>query len=167
MHAARLRDLAATLRRFGRSRRSTVALEFALVGPIMLLLSFMIIEDGLMLFAQAVLDNATRDASRQMMINKVNTSAQLRTAICADISTLINCAALNFNVTSGATFPSTAASPSSNGSFASASFTPGNPGDFVLVQVAYDRSYVTPWLIGIGGKDWVLLSTIAFQNEPG
>jgi Flp pilus assembly protein TadG len=166
MHAVGRCDAAAMFRRFGRSRRATVALEFALVGPIFLLLSFMIIEDGVMLFAQAVLDNATRDASRQMMIGNVTTSAQFNSAICANVSTLIDCTALHFTVTSGNTFPSSVVIPSSSGVFASPSFSTGGGSSYVLVEVAYDRSYVTPWLVSIGGNDWVLLATVAFQNEP-
>lgn len=151
---------------FRASRHGTAALEFALVGPVLLLLVFMIIENGLMLFAQAVLDNATRAASRQIMINAVTTSANFRTAVCSNMSTFLDCTALQFYVTSSSSaFPS-ALAPSSTGTFSSSTFSTGNPGDFVLVEVAYDRSFITPWIIQVGGGGWVLLSTQAFQNEP-
>lgn len=154
------------LRGFGASRRGTTALEFALVGPVLLLLVFMIIENGLMLFAQAILDNATRTASRQIMINAVTTSTDFRAAMCSNMSTFLDCTALQFYVTSSSSgFPS-AVMPSSTGVFGSSSFSTGSGGYFVLVEVAYDRSFITPWITRVGGTGWTLLSTQAFQNEP-
>ncbi|WP_419728282.1 TadE/TadG family type IV pilus assembly protein [Lichenicola sp.] len=156
----------APLQRFARCRRATTALEFALVGPILILLVLMIIENGLMLFAQAVLDNATVVATRQLQINTINTSADFRTAVCSNMSNFFNCANLQFYVNSSPTgFPSVVM-PSTSGAFAATVFTPGNPGDYVLAEVAYNRAYVAPWLIKLAGPDWILLATQAFQNEP-
>ena len=94
------------LQRLARCRRATTALEFALVGPILMLLAFIIIENGLMLFAQAVLDNATVVATRQLQINAITTSDAFRTAVCANMSTFLNCANLQFYVNSSPTaFP--------------------------------------------------------------
>src|SRR6185312_500799 len=47
-----------------RSRRGVTLIEFALVGPLFLLLAFAIVDNGLVLFMQTVLDNATREAAR-------------------------------------------------------------------------------------------------------
>ena len=152
--------------RIGADRRATTALEFALVGPMFLLLALMIIENGLMFFAQTVLDNATRAAARQLQIGAVTTSAAFQAALCGQVGTLINCSGLQFTVTSGAAFPTAVTAPTATGTFTNASFAPGTGGQFVLVEVAYNRSYVTPWLINIGPASWVLLSTHALQNEP-
>lgn len=156
----------ALLHRFIRSRRGTTALEFALIGPLLLTLVFIIIENGLMLFAQAVLDNATVMATRQIQIGTVTTSDGFRTAVCANMSTFFNCGNLQFYVnSSSASFPP-AVVPSTNGTFATASFSTGNRGDYVLAEVAYNRAFVAPLVIRLGGPSWVLLSTQAFQNEP-
>jgi Flp pilus assembly protein TadG len=153
-------------RKFVSDRSGVAALEFALVGPVLLLLVVMILENGLMLFAQAVLDNATTTAARQIQIGAVKTSAAFRSAVCANMSTFLNCANLQFYVASSSSAFPAGATPSSNGSFATSSFTTGSGGNYVLVEVAYDRAYVAPWLISLDPSGWVLLSTQAFQNEP-
>lgn len=158
--------LGASLHRLARSRRGTTALEFALVGPLLLMLVFIIIENGLMLFAQAVLDNATTAAARQIQIGTITTSAAFNTAICANTSTFLNCSNLQFYVASSSSGFPAAVTPSSTGAFASASFATGSGGSYVLAEVAYNRSFVAPWVISLGGTGWILLSTAAFQNEP-
>ncbi len=148
-----------------RARRGSAALEFAIAGPVLLLLIFGVIENGLMLFAQSVLDNATRDASRQIMIGTVRTSDAFRTALCNDVGALLDCTKLQFYVQSGSAFPAAVTAPSGTGSFGSTTFASGTAGQFVLVEVAYDRAYIVPWLTRIAG-DWLLFSTQAVQNEP-
>lgn len=155
------------LRALFQSRRGTTAVEFAIVGPVMLLLMFAIIEDALMLFTQAVLDSATQQASRQIMIGAINTSAGFQAALCADGSPLLNCSKLHFDVVSGSAFPASVTLPGSDGSFGTDNtFDPGGADQFVLVEVAYDQPYVTAWLSTLAGGGRVLLSTRAFRNEP-
>ncbi len=148
-----------------RARRGSAALEFAIAGPVLLLLIFAVIENGLMLFAQSMLDNATRDASRQIMIGTVRTSGAFQSALCNDVGSFLDCNRLTFYVQSFATFPSQPTPASSTAPAASATFASGSGGQFVLVEVAYDRAYITPWLSSIAG-DWLLFSTQAIQNEP-
>lgn len=153
-------------RRFARARRGTTALEFALVAPIFLLVICIIIENGLMLFAQSVLDSATRLAARQVMIGAVTTSSGFQTAMCANVSTFLNCSAMQFYVASSSSaFPSVVW-PSSTGTFSSSSFSTGSGGDYVLVEVAYNRNFVAPMVVQLGRTGWVLLGVQAFQNEP-
>lgn len=149
-----------------RSQRGTTALEFALVGPLLLMLAFIIIENGLMLFAQALLDNATVAAARQIQIGAITSTAAFRTAICSNMSTFLNCTNLQFYVASSSSSFPAIVSPSATGTFTSTSFSTGNGGDYVLAEVAYNRAFVAPWVIKLGGPDWILLSTEAFQNEP-
>lgn len=140
-----------------------------MVGPLLLMPAFIIIENGLMLFAQAVLDNATVVATRQIQIGTVTTSDGFRSVLCANMSTFLNCANLNFYVTSSSStsnaFPA-AVTPSTNGTFSSTSFSVGSRGDYVLAEVAYNRAFVAPLVIRLGGAAWILLSTQAIQNEP-
>ena len=149
-----------------RARRGTAALEFAIAGPVLLLLIFAVIENGLMLFAQSVIENATRDAARQVMIGTVRTSATFRTALCNDVSALLTCSQLQFYVQAGATFPAAVVTPTSTGSFGATTFVSGTGGQFVLVEVAYNRAYISPWLVGIVPNGWLLFSTQAIENEP-
>ena len=165
-NAASRSGAGALLRRFVQSRRGTTALEFALVGPLLLMLAFIIIENGLMLFAQAVLDNATVMAARQIQIGAVTTSDAFRFAVCSNISTFFNCPNLSLYVTTSSSAFPPAVTPSTSGTFANQSFSVGSRGDYVLVEVAYNRAFVAPWVISLDGATWVLLSTQAFQNEP-
>lgn len=154
-------------RALGRTRRASAVVEFAIAGPTMILLAFIVIENGVMFLAQSVLDNATRSAARQVMIGAVTTSTAFRTAVCSNVSTFLDCSALQFYVVSSSSaFPTAAVFPGSTGAFSNSSFSSGSGGDYVLVEVAYNRSYITPWLVNIGGTSWVLLSIQAFQNEP-
>ena len=142
-----------------------MAIEFALAGPVLLLLVFIVLESGLMLFAQSVLDNATRLASRQVMIGAVRDSATFQSVLCGGVSPFLDCTKLNFVVQSGAAFPASASLPNAAGVFPNSVFSTGSAGQYVLVEVAYDRNAVVPWIASIGGN-WILLSTTAFQNEP-
>lgn len=153
-------------RHFARSQHGTTAIEFALAGPLLLMVAFVIIENGLMLFAQALLDNATVAAARQIQLGTITTSSAFRTAVCSNMSTFLTCANLQFYVASSSSaFPSVVL-PAADGTFASSSFATGSGGSYVLAEVAYNRMYVAPWVIRLGGPGWILLSTQAFQNEP-
>ena len=148
-----------------RSRRAATALELALIAPFLILIILMVIENGLMLFAQSVLDSATVEAARQIEIGNITTSSAFRSAVCSYTATLFTCANLQFYVASSSlAFPLPAA-PLANGTFLLPTFSPGNGGDYVVAEVAYNRAYVSPWLISLG-KSWTLWSTAAFQNEP-
>ncbi len=153
------------MRELVRARRAATAVELALVSPFFLLIILMVIENGVMLFAQSVLDNATVQAARQIQIGNITTASAFRTAVCSYTSTLFNCANLQFYVASlPLVFPQVAV-PASNGTFLAPVFVPGSGRSFVVAEVAYNRSYVSPWLITLGNS-WTLLSTSAFQNEP-
>ncbi|HEY2133592.1 MAG TPA: hypothetical protein VGH36_11545 [Acetobacteraceae bacterium] len=53
-----------------------------------------------------------------------------------------------------------------NGNLATTSFVPGGAGQDVLVQVAYNRPYLMPWIAIFGGKTGaVMVSTLAFENQ--
>src|SRR5437868_914351 len=71
--------------------------EFALVGPLFLLLTFAIVDNGLVLFTQTILDNATREAARQIRIGKVQLagdttgSGLFKSTLCNNLGGFIPC----------------------------------------------------------------------------
>ncbi len=148
-----------------RTRRATTALEVALIAPFLILIILIVVENGLMLFAQSVLDAATVEAARQIEIGNIKNSSDFRNAICSYTSTLFTCANLQFYVASAPVVFPLPAAPLSNGTFLLQPFSTGNGGDYVVAEVAYNRAYISPWLITLG-KSWTLWSTAAFQNEP-
>ncbi len=172
--ASRRRSFARWVLRFRRDERGATALEFAIAGPMFLVLACVVIELGLILFTQAALDKATRDAARTILIGQVQmaagSSTPFTTQLCASIGTLIPCASLKYNVQSGSTFAALNATvqTDANGNMTNMQFTPGTAGSRVLVQVGYNRPTLIPWVgrFITGNGSNLLVSTVALQTEP-
>jgi len=155
-----------------RGDRGAVAVEFALVGPIFLLLVVMILELGLVQITQSNLDFATDDAARLIRVGTIQTgggSTAFRARICADVGALIPCGAIQYNVQAGNSFGGLNSTIQTNagGDMVNTQFTPGTPGQYVLVQVGYNRNFLMAWagsFLGSNNKR-LLMSTVAFQNE--
>lgn len=162
--------------RFLRSRSGVTMVEFALVGPLFLLLTFAIVDNGLVLFMQTILDNATREAARQIEIGKVQLSGDttgtglFKTTLCNNLGGLIPCASLKWHVQSSTvSFASMSSAVTANGSgqMTSTGFDAGTAQSYVLVQVGYTQPYFIPALARISGAtgNLLLVSTVALQNE--
>jgi Flp pilus assembly protein TadG len=179
---ARLRDTSdhkdnqGPFARFLRSRSGVTMVEFALVGPLFLLLTFAIVDNGLVLFMQTILDNATREAARQIEIGKVQLAGDtdgtglFKTTLCNNLGGLIPCASLQWRVQSSAvSFASLNPAVTANGSgqMTTTGFSAGTAQSFVLVQVGYTQPYFIPALARISGStgNLLLVSTVAQQNE--
>jgi Flp pilus assembly protein TadG len=160
--------------------RGNTAIEFGLIGSAYILMILAALEIGYVLFIQSVLDNATRDAARQIRTGQVQTASNpqttFQTLICDNVSWLIPCASIYYQSSAfwswseadtGLTTPLTR---DSNGNLVSTGFDAGSPGEIVLVQVAYNYTFFTPWLgqlLGLGLNNTAYLSsTVVFQNEP-
>src|SRR5690242_10313613 len=100
-----------------RDRRGTAVVQMALIAPWALLLLLGVVELGLTLFTQSILDGAARDAARQVRTGQVqsagNAQAQLvafQQALCGSLSMLLSQTACAQNVYIDLeTFPSFAA----------------------------------------------------------
>ena len=155
-------------------RRGGGAVEFAIVAPIFLLFIFMIIETGLILFTQATLDNATRDASRLVLTGQAQQGAGasvFTTQLCADVSPLISCSSLAYNVQNASSFGAMSANittDSSGNMTPNANFSPGGSGGDTLIQVAYNRTFLVYWVGSLvsSRNSLLLVSTVALQVEP-
>jgi len=167
-------------RRLLRDSSGVAAVEFGLIGTAFLLLICILLDTGLMLFAQGVLDNATRTAIRPIQTgSSAVTQTTFDNALCAAVAPLIPCSQISFYVNSATTFSGlTPQTPNSTGQLVCtnssaqagncASFTVGSATNFVLVQVAFSRQYLIPWLAKISSSTGTpaLVSTVAFQIEP-
>ncbi len=155
------------------------AIEFALVGSTFMMMLLAAFELGFMLFVQAVLDNAARDAARLIRTGQVqmssNPTSTFSTLLCSEVGSLIGCGNLIYQAkafndwTSAQTSVNTPASRDSTGKFVSSGFSPGTPGQILVVTVTYNYPFFTPWIGGlIGGSTStaLLMSTVVFQNEP-
>jgi Flp pilus assembly protein TadG len=161
------------LRRFLRNVRGVAMVEFALVAPPFFLLVLMIIENGLLVFTQAQLDNAARDAARTIMIGTYQTGNQtpsnFKTAVCNGISGMIPSCTSNIQIyadTDGVSPSNLTTAPSGYWNGGSGTFVAGGASQYQIVQVAYRYPYVSRWLALMGGSSALLVSTVVFQNEP-
>lgn len=150
--------------------------QFALVAPVFFVLVFMIIDDGLAIFTQATLDNATRDAARNVLLGTYqkggNTISDFKTAVCNEMGGLMGSQAtctgnLQVYVNNGSGFSALTAQSGSGGTLTNnGTFNMGSASSYVIAQTAYNRPYIP--LVGnyVNGGSLLLISTIVFQTEP-
>jgi Flp pilus assembly protein TadG len=171
-------SFASLLRRFRDNRGGASALEFAIVAPIFLALLFAILETALMFFASQVLETITQDSARMILTGQAQAAnyqqSDFKQYVCNRIPALFTCSNMIVNVQSFSSFalvainnPFNASCQVQNGNI---QYSPGGPGDVVIVQVTYRwQLFVT----GLGydisdcpNSQKKLQATAAFQNEP-
>ena len=180
---SRLRRLA---RRFARAERGVTAVEFALVSVPLLMLVFGILELGLVMLVITTLDGATQAASREIRTGRFQTSltqpditpAGFKSLVCTNMSWLSSqCSSqLVVEVQTFANFSGLANAPAPPVGYfnpvnpTAPCFSPGQPGDIVLVRAFYDWMLFTPLfnvaLDNTGAGSRRLMSTTTFRNEP-
>ncbi len=153
--------------------------EFALIAPAFLAMLFAILETTLFLFAQATLQNAAVEAGRLFMTGQAQTAgttqSQFQNEVCPMLSALFTCSNLQINVAayssfSGAVTSAPALYDLSGNLIATGTYSPGTPGQVMVVQIAY------PWnIIGIplgsvlpntGHGTAEIMGVSAFRVEP-
>jgi Flp pilus assembly protein TadG len=154
----------------------------SLVGPPFFFLLLTIMDLGLMLANQSLLEGAARDAARLIRTGQVQTASSpisaFQTLLCSDMSPVMSssdCAAdIIFEVQTFSSFGSVSFTPctrnnnNTTGTGTQCGFTPGTGGDIVGVQATYNRSFIIPWVGACltGGSCWFGLGTTNGSN-PG
>jgi len=160
--------------RFAQRQGGAAAVEFAMVAAPFLGLTFAILETGMVLLAGQTLQTAVALSARQILTGQSQTqglsAAQFQQVVCTNVSSLFNCGSIYVNVQTYASFGSVSMlNPVQNGSFNanSMNYSPGGPGDIVVVQLFYQWPIVVPVpsLANVGGSR-LLVATAAFRNEP-
>jgi Flp pilus assembly protein TadG len=161
-------------RRLVRSRKGAVALEMAFVGPPFLLLLVTIVDLGLMLASQSILEGAARDAARLIRTGQVQTQTSpittFQTLLCSRMDSLMSSSTCQgkvvFEVQTFPNFGSVSMTPCTKnanqaGSGTACTFAPGNAGQIVAVQAIYNRQFLIPWVGAClsGGHCWLGLGT--------
>lgn len=187
--AKRVEGFAREISRFARARRGTSAVEFALIATPFLATLIAILEVTIYLFAQQVLQNAALEAGRLFMTGQAQNGfvqnnqttaqeqlTQFKSDVCPMISALFSCNALMVNVSSYADFSSANASEPAlafNGQGAVTntwSFTPGTPGQVMVVQLIYQWPIVSGplgyVLSSLGNGNTEMMGVSAFRVEP-
>ncbi|MGE4483272.1 TadE/TadG family type IV pilus assembly protein [Acidocella sp.] len=136
-----------------RQRKAATAVEFALIGSYTILFSMGFMMMGICQFWQMTLNDAVRNATRQLLLGNITSESQFITSVCSEFGHVAPCGSNSLQVeiqanTTGLTFAGiTAASVNSsgqlspNGGFPAMPFSTGPVP--VLVQVAY---HLPPWL---------------------
>jgi len=167
-----------TVRRFARGEDGLAAVEFGIVAAPFLALMFAIMETALVFFAGQTLETAAADSARLIMTGQAQTAsytqAQFKTAVCARISGLFDCAnGLQIDVQTYTGFSSISSAlplDANKNLLTNFVYNPGNPGDIVVVRLMYQWPiYVS--LLGfnfsnMSGNNRLIMATAAFRNEP-
>ena len=176
--------LIGSLRRFSRSERAASAIEFAMVGPVFILIMGVTIESGVMLTTEYVLQSAVTDAARLVRTGQAQTTplsqAAFKTKICNTANLIMNCTgAVTVYVRSDTNFQNLknnlpdflTIGPSIAGSPVGANcYNPGSPSQPAAVVATYDW-YFKVWGMSVfgnigGGIARRLVGFAIFQNEP-
>jgi Flp pilus assembly pilin Flp len=173
--------------RFIHDQQGAVAAEMAVIAPLFVLMLLSIVEMGLTLFSQSVLDGAARDAARLIRTGQVqgaqNPAGTLQNLVCSRVSMLMTCSNVIIDVQQFPNFGAVAfqnCAPPQN----PCPFQPGQGGQVIGLRLTYNRQFLVPWVGACltGGPCWlgpftgnpngvatnqaVLRSTVVFQNEP-
>jgi Flp pilus assembly protein TadG len=175
--AASTTSVGTALRRFRRNRRGSAAVEFALVAPVFFALLFAIIETAIVFFAGQVLETITQSSARMILTGQAQngsyTQAQFQSYVCGQIPALFTCANVYVDVESYSGFSSVTINSQIDGSnnfINNMQYSPGGPGDIVVVRLFYQWPLFVTGLgyniANLSGSKRLLSATAAFRNEP-
>lgn len=178
MFARALRKL---IKRFGRARSGTAAVEFALVAMPFFLLTVGLAEISMIGFAQTSLDLGVSEAARQIRTGRAQMGglgqADIKGQICDQVNNFVvlECEGnLFLDVDRFDSFVDAGATenPIEDGEFQSDAFgyQPGAASDIVVVRAYYRWQVLTPMFEpifqNVSGGDRILVTTMMFRNEP-
>lgn len=170
-------------KRFWRNTRGVTAVEFAMVAPVFFFAMGAVVETGLMLFTEYVLQSSVQEAARKIRTGQAQTAGMnagaFKTEICKLANAVMDCnASVKVYVKSAATFSALKTTVPSylnvgtsyGGTPSSTSYDCGGPSQPVAVIATYDWNIVLPFMSAFGNVDNNKKRRIAgfamFQNEP-
>lgn len=169
-------------RRFARNPDGSAAVEFALIAPLFFAMVFAILETALVFFAGQALETGLHDTARLVLTGQAKLSnlsqTQFRDEVCNRATSMFTCSQIYVEVQKQTNFAGVdlSAKPvDACGTFGTASYGLGSPGDVMVVRAFYQwPMFVTGLGYYIGGTDGsgnkcnkrLLVSTAVFRNEP-
>lgn len=161
-------------------RSAATAVEFALVAAPFFALLVALFQTALVFFAGRVLDETVQQASRYILTGQAQTSGmtqgQFASWVCSNTYGLFNCNNFMINVQNYSSFSSASTTTptltfNTNGGVSNTwTWSPGNPGDIVVVQIMYQWPLVLGplgfTLANLSNGNRLLISTAVFKNEP-
>ncbi len=165
-------------RRFARKRDGAAALEFAIVAMPFFLLLLATMEIAYMFFLSVMVDNAALASARKVRTGEMQlagaSSEDFWDDVCGHISSVAPCGGhLFLDVRTYDDFGNTRTpDPIDNGNFDPSGLQMdfGDEGDIVVVRIYYLWDVFFPQLgtelSNLNGGQRLLVSTVAFRNEP-
>jgi Flp pilus assembly protein TadG len=177
------------------ANKGSVAIEFAMIAPVFLLMLMATIESGVIFFAQSALQNAVNDTARLVKTGQSAcftkdagnncqgiTADEFRQQICDSVISLLQVCTKDSEGNSDLQFDVKAYSAGFGGVSNSSplngandlpnltAFDTGAPCDVVLVRAFYRWPVFTPGLgyllANMNGQNHLLATAAAFRNEP-
>jgi len=161
-----------------RREEGTAALEFAIVAAPFLALLFAIMESALMFLAGQTLQTAAANSSRLILTgqaqNQGYSQSSFQQSVCGALASIFDCSRILIDVRTSTNFCSANTSlPVSNGQLQNNfTYSPGNPGDIVVVRLMYQWPVfvsllgLSNALSNMSGSKNLLMASAAFRNEP-
>jgi Flp pilus assembly pilin Flp len=170
-------------KRFLRNSSGVTAIEFAMVAPVFFMAMGAVIETGIMLFTEYVLQSSVQEAARKIRTGQAQTagmsSGDFKTEICNLAGKVFDCAgSVHVYVKSAATFSALktdtpsylSVGQSYGGSPSTTAYDCGGPSKPVAIIATYDWKIVMPFMKAFGNVDGDTKRRVAgfamFQNEP-
>ncbi len=157
-------------------RRGAVAVEFALVFPLLLALLFSVLETAAALFTRAMIEAAAEQAARRLRTGEIQAGADpraaFRTTVCDESWGLVDCGRIVLDVRTFASFGEVSVPDltyDEAGEPLNAVFQSPQANQVCVTRVSYRYSYLTPglqMLVGAQGDHVVMEHTVAFKTEP-
>lgn len=162
-----------------RDRRASVAVEFGLVAVPFLVLIVGTLQASVIFFAEQALETFTVTTGRSILVGTTTsqgyTQAQFKASLCASLPSLFRCSNLYVDVTTVTSFASANTAPptltyDSSGNVSNTwNYTPGNPGDIVVLRIIYLWPVIgLPNGVSFANqvsKKYLMQSTAVFMDE--
>lgn len=167
------------LRRFGKDKRGSTAIEFVILILPFTLMMFAVIETGISFAAQQIMSNTTDNLARSLRVNEITQAAAtpgaVRDLICNEIKIIVapGCPGLSIDLRTYANFsdvplsiPRTAGGDLDTSGFMIA---PGGSGSKNQLRIFYRwpviSDFMRKYLAELPDGKTLLYSTLTWQNE--
>ena len=175
-----IQTVSRSCKRYAGCTRAASAVEFAIIAAPFVALLVAIVQTALVFFAGRLLDETAEQASRYIFTGQAQsagmTQTQFANYLCQKSSTLFTCGNFMINVQNYNSFAAANTSTptltfDSSGAVTNQwAWSPGSPGDIVIVQVMYQWPVMMGPLgfnlANLANGNRLLVSTVAFKTEP-
>jgi Flp pilus assembly protein TadG len=169
------------LLKLGKDERAATAVEFALLITPLVTLILASLQLSLIFYAGQALQSVAISSGRTLMTGQAqdakDTQAQFKTLVCSSQAMfLFSCSNIMVDVQSASSYSGVSTNPitltyDGSGNVTNTfNYSPGGPGDVVILRVMYNWPVVaSPLMVGLAnqpGGNHLLVGTSVFKNEP-